>query len=148
MFWLGSIFFFSSVAARSAFKVLPRELAGDLVADILPKYYQIAYVCGGVALLATIIHWLAGYAASGVLYASRVAILVTMLGLSVYAGTVITPSAHELRTEMRTLSQDEPGHTRLQRDFSILHKRSVIVNLAVFVLGVAIVILTAYNYRD
>ena len=148
VFWLGSIFFFSFIAARSAFKILPREMAGDLVADIFPKYYLVAYVCGGVALLSTMINWAAGYTTSGVVYTLRIAILFIMLGLSVYAGTIITPSAHELRMEMRTLSKDLPGYNEVRRNFSSLHKRSAIINSVIFLLGVAIVILTAYNYRD
>lgn len=148
IFWLGSIFFFSFIAARSAFKILPREMAGDLVADIFPKYYLVAYVCGGVALLTTMINWAAGYTTSGVVYTLRIAILFIMLGLSVYAGTIITPNAHELRMEMRTLSKDFPGYNEVQRNFSSLHKRSAIINSVIFLLGVAIVILTAYNYRD
>jgi hypothetical protein len=148
VFWLGSIFFFSFIAARSAFKILPREMAGDLVADIFPKYYLVAYVCGGVALLTTMISWVAGYTTSGVVYALRIAILFVMLGLSVYAGTIITPNAHELRVEMRALSKDVPRYNEVQRNFGSLHKRSAIINSVIFLLGVAIVILTAYNYKD
>jgi len=148
MFWLGSIFFFSVIAARSAFKILPREMAGDLVADIFPKYYLIAYACGGVALFTTIISRVAGYASSGALYTIRIAILCIMLGLAFYAGTVIRPNAHELRIEMRSISKDIPRYHEVQRDFSILHKRSAIINLAIFLLGIAIVIITAYTYRE
>lgn len=148
IFWLGSIFFFSFIASRSAFKILPRELAGDLVADIFPKYYLMAYVCGAVALLSTMINWVAGYTTSGVAYALRIAILFIMLGLSVYAGAIVTPNAHELRVELRTLSKDTPGYNEVQRNFSSLHKRSAIINSVIFLLGVAIVILTAYNYKD
>lgn len=148
IFWLGSIFFFSFIAARSAFKILPREMAGDLVADIFPKYYLVAYVCGAVALLTTIINWVAGYTTSGAVYALRIALLFIMLGLSVYAGTIITPHAHELRIEMRTLSSDVPKYNEVQRKFSSLHKRSAIINSVIFLLGFVIVILTAYTYKD
>lgn len=148
IFWLGSIFFFSFIAARSAFKILPREMAGDLVADIFPKYYLVAYVCGAVALLTTVINWVAGYTTSGVAYALRIALLFIMLGLSVYAGTIITPNAHELRMELRSLSRDVPGYNLVQRNFRSLHKRSAIINSVIFLLGFVIVILTAYTYRD
>ena len=43
-FWIGSIFFFSFFAAPSIFKVLPRETAGNVVSDIFPKYYLVAYI--------------------------------------------------------------------------------------------------------
>jgi hypothetical protein len=148
VFWLGSVFFFSLIAARSAFKILPRELAGDLVADIFPKYYLVAYACGAVALLSTIINWVAGFTTSGIAYGLRIAILFVMLGLSVYAGAIVAPDAHELRMEMRTLSKDTPRYNEIQRNFSSLHKRSAMINSVIFLLGVAIVILTAYNYED
>jgi hypothetical protein len=147
-FWLGSIFFFSFIAARSAFKILPREMAGDLVADIFPKYYLIAYACGGVALFTTIGSWVAGYTSSGVVYTTRIAILCIMLGLAFYAGTIIRPNTHELRMEMRSLSKDVPRYQEVQRNFSTLHKRSAMINFAIFLLGIAIVIITAYTYRD
>lgn len=148
IFWLGSIFFFSFIAARSAFKILPREIAGDLVADIFPKYYLVAYICGAVALLTTIINWVAGYTTSGVVYTLRIALLFVMLGLSVYAGTIITPNAHEVRMEMRTLSNDVPRYNEVQRNFRSLHKRSAIINSVIFLLGFVIVVLTAYTYKD
>jgi hypothetical protein len=148
IFWLGSIFFFSFIGAGSAFKILPREMAGDLVADIFPKYYLVAYVCGAVALLTTIINWVAGYTTSGVVYTLKIALLFIMLGLSVYAGTIITPNAHELRMEMRTLSSEVPRYNEVQRNFSSLHKQSVVINSVIFLLGFVIVILTAYTYRD
>ena len=148
IFWLGSIFFFSLIAARSAFQILPRELAGDFVADILPKYYLVAYICGGVALLTTIMNWVTGYTTSGVAYALRISILSVMLGLSVYAGVVVTPNAHEVRMEMRTLSKDVPRYKKAQENFSSLHKRSAIINSVIFLLGFAIIMITAYTFRD
>lgn len=147
-FWLGSIFFFSLIAARSAFKILPREMAGDLVSYMLPQYYLIAYLCGGVALLTSMIIWVAGYIKSGVVSALIISILIIMLGLSVYAGVVITPNAHELRMEMRTLSKDVPRYKVVRGNFGSLHRRSAIINSVIFLLGFAIVILTAYNLRD
>ena len=50
--WLGAAAFFSAVVAPAAFAVLPaRELAGALVAKVLPPVFMAGGVAGLVALL-------------------------------------------------------------------------------------------------
>ena len=146
-FWLGSIFFFSFISARSIFKILPRELAGDLISDMFTKYYLFSYIFGGIAILSTSISWIVGYASSGAISTVKMLILVIMLGLSTYAGTIIRPNVQELRIQLRSVAEDSPGFPDLQNRFKTLHKYSVITNLVIFILGIAIVFITAYNYR-
>lgn len=148
VFWIGSIFFFSTSAAPSIFKVLPKQLAGDLVTDIFPKYYLISYVCGVVAIVTSLLSWLTGSHSSTASYLLRVIILVIMLGLAIFAGAVIRPQALEIRTEMRSLVEDSPRYSELQNRFNALHKTSVLLNSVVFLLGIAIVLITAYNYKE
>ncbi|MGH7800125.1 MAG: DUF4149 domain-containing protein [Thermodesulfobacteriota bacterium] len=148
VFWIGTIFFFSTSAAPSIFKVLPKQMAGELVTDIFLKYYLISYICGVVAIVTSLLSWFTGTHSSTVSYLLRVAILVIMLGLSIFAGTVIRPQALEIRTEMRSLTKDSPRHSELHNRFNTLHKRSVLLNSVVFLLGIAIVFITAYNYRE
>jgi len=146
-FWLGSIFFFSFISARSIFKILPRELAGDLISDMFTKYYMFSYIFGGIAVLSTFISWIVGYTSSGAISTLKILILVIMLCLSVYAGTIIRPNVQELRIQLRSVAEDSPGFPELQNRFKTLHKYSVITNLVIFILGIAIVFITAYNYR-
>jgi hypothetical protein len=147
-FWIGSIFFFSLVAAPTIFKVLPKQMAGDLVTHIFPKYYLISYVCGLVALFTSLLSWLTGTHSGTVLYLLRVVILAIMLGLIIFTGEVIRPKALETRTEMRGLVQDSARYGELQNRFNSLHKTSVLTNSVVFLLGIAIVFITTYNNRD
>ena len=49
--WIGSIVFFSFIAAPCIFKALPRETAGDVVGEIFPKYWLVGYICSIAALL-------------------------------------------------------------------------------------------------
>jgi len=147
-FWIGSIFFFSLFAAPSIFKVLPRHLAGDLVSDIFPKYYLIAYVCGGVALISSFLSWFIGNSSYAFSHLLRILILVVMLGLATYAGTVIRPQALELRSEMKSLAEGSPKYQEVQIRFGKLHKQSAIMNSIVFLMGIAIVFITAYTYRE
>lgn len=147
-FWIGSIFFFSFIAAPSIFKVLPSETAGNVVTDIFPKYYLVAYICGALAIIAALMlrlmynHW------TGLMFAVRIAILAVMLGLAVYAGSIIRPQAHEARTEMRSLTEESPNYPEIHDKFRSLHRASAIMNSAVFLLGIAILFINAYTYKD
>ncbi len=148
IFWIGSIFFFSLIAGPSIFKVLPRETAGNVVTDIFPKYYMIAYICGGIAIITSILSWVTASPSSGTSYLLRIIILAVMLGLATYAGTIIRPQALEVRSEMRSLAEDSPRYQEVSKRFSSIHKQSVIVNSTVFLLGIAIVLITTYNYKE
>lgn len=144
-FWVGSIFFFSFFAAPSIFKVLPREAAGNVVSDIFPKYYLVAYICGAIAIITSILQQLFYKHKSGVLFAVRIGGLVAMLAIAVYAGEVVRPQAHESREEMRSLTEASPHYPASHEKFRQLHARSAILNSAVFFLGIAILFLNAYN---
>lgn len=147
-FWIGSIFFFSLFAAPSIFKVLPREAAGNVVSDIFPKYYLVAYVCAAVAIIATLMLRFIYNHFSGLMFGLRIGILLVMLGLAVYAGTVVGPQAHEARTQMRSVSEDSPNYPEIHEKFRSLHRRSAILNSAVFLMGIAILFINAYTNRD
>lgn len=147
-FWIGSIFFFSFFAAPSIFKVLPRETAGNVVSDIFPKYYLVAYICGAVAVLATLMLRFIYDHRSGLMFGVRIGILIVMLGFAVYAGSIIRPRAHEARTQMRSLTEESPNYPEIHEKFRSLHKQSAIINSAVFLLGIALLFINAYTYKD
>ncbi len=147
-FWIGSIFFFSLFTAPSIFKVLPRETAGELVSHIFPKYYMVAYTCGGLAIISSILLWVMGNSLSAVSNGIRIGILIVMLGLAAYAGVTIRHQALEARSEMRTLVEDSPRYKEVKNRFDRIHRESVIINSAVFLLGIAIVFFTAYTNRE
>lgn len=147
-FWVGSIFFFSFFAAPSIFKILPRESAGNVVSDIFPKYYLVAYVCGSVAAVASIALLAIGNQKITGIYGLRTLALLIMLGLALYAGQVVRPQAAEVRAEMRSVGEDSPNYPELRKNFSRLHMHSAIINLVIFTAGVALVFINAYTYRD
>jgi len=146
--WVGSIFFFSFMAAPSIFKVLPRETAGNVVSDIFPKYYMVAYVCGAVAIIVAAVLWFVYSSRGGIVSYLRIVGLLLMLGLSVYAGEVVRPVAAETRAELRTLTESSPNYLAVQEKFRLLHARSAILNASVFVLGIAILVINAYTNRE
>jgi len=147
-FWIGAIFFFSFFAAPSIFKILPREVAGNVVSDIFPKYYLVAYVCGVVAIVSSFMLLLIGnYKITGI-HGIRILGLLIMLGLALYAGQVIRPEAVEVRTEMRSIGESSPKYLGLRKNFSSLHMRSVILNSLIYIMGIALVFINTYTYRD
>jgi|GEM_PF-792554 len=50
-FWIGQMLFFITIFAPRVFKILPRELAGNLQGSIFPAYYTAGLVCGAIVLL-------------------------------------------------------------------------------------------------
>lgn len=142
------MFFFSFMAAPSIFKVLPRETAGNVVSDIFPKYYTVGYVCGAVAIITAAVLWLFYSSRGGVVNYLRIGGLVLMLGLSLYAGEVVRPVAAETRAEMRTLTEGSPDYQAVHNKFRLLHARSAIMNISVFVLGIAILVINAYTNKE
>ena len=146
VFWIGGIFFFSFAAAPSIFEVLPRELAGDVVADIFPKYYLVAYICGFLLLTALIIKKYFFESVARFINLSII-LVILMLGLSIYAGEVLRPQASEVKTEIRAVESGSDEYKKLDKRFKFIHLKSVICNLAVFIFGIAIIFINAYNYR-
>jgi putative copper export protein len=147
-FWIGTIFFFSFFAAPSIFKILPRETAGNVVSDIFPKYYLVAYVCGLVAVISSIsLLFIGNHKITGI-YGIRTLGLLIMLGLALYAGQVVRPEAVEVRSEMRIAGENSSNYPELRKNFSTLHMRSAILNSVIFIIGIALVFINTYTYRN
>ena len=139
--WIGSVVFVSLVAAPALFGALPRDLAGRAVSVLFPRYYAFGAACGGVALV------------SGLLLAARppgrsrlllveLAVLLLMTGIVLYAGRVVLPQAAEARAALAS-SQGRPTLDAAQARFDALHRRSVLLNGTVLVLGVIVFVLSA-----
>lgn len=133
--WVGTIVFFSFVAAPSIFSALPREMAGRAVAAIFPRYYLLGGVCGGVAALTALFRGLAGGRFGGALVLETVLIL-GMLALTAYAGLGILPDAAAIRDTLPRLEGTD-RYAEAKARFDALHARSVGVNGGVLLLGLA-----------
>lgn len=147
-FWIGSIFFLSMFAAPSIFKILTREQAGNVVSDIFPKYYMVSYICGAVALISSIalIYFWSTFSSTNSII--KIVALLMMLGLAVYAGEVNRPEAHKVRTEMRGFQEGSQEYIEIHKEFRHLHRISALTNGAIFILGIALVFLSAYTNRE
>jgi len=142
--WIGSIVFFSFLAAPSIFRVLPREEAGKVVTAIFPKYYWEGIICGGVCLATSLVlgvlnRW-------SVLLLVRVVLLGLMLVATLYAVVSLQPKIQTVKAHMASvegLSPTDPLHV----EFGRLHRRSVGINSAVLLLGIVVVFVTAFTMK-
>ena len=133
--WVGSVVFFSFFTAPTLFGALPRDMAGRAVSAIFPRYYALGAACGAVALLTGLLLG-ARQPAFGRLLACELILLGSMTGIVLYAGRVVLPQAAQARLALPGL-EGTPGHDEARARFDSLHRRSVLLNGAVLVLGVA-----------
>ena len=126
--WLGSIIFFSFIAAPGIFKTLDRDKAGELAGVIFPKYYFLGYVCAGLSLVAL-------FVGSEKIPIFQLALLLGMATCTFIAGMVIGPKAKVLKARIK----NETGNGEaLKRAFNSLHGWSVRLNAAVLLMGLVL----------
>ena len=133
--WVGAVVFFSFVTAPSLFAALPRDMAGRATAAIFPRYYALGWTCGGVAIAALLAQ---AIPAGGLDRRSAVLLVLlgAMLGASLVAGKVILPRAAAARMVQADASR-AAEHSEAKARFDRLHQRSVTLNGAVLLLGLA-----------
>jgi len=133
--WVGSIAFFSAVVAPGIFAALERPAAGNLLAQLFPRYYQAGALCGAVALAVLLLLFLFDSGSRALRFLQLILVLI-MLGGTLYAGWLLEPQIHQLRTE-RIAAPSKVQREDAERRFQKLHARSVQINIGVLVLGVA-----------
>jgi uncharacterized membrane protein len=139
--WIGSVVFFSLVAAPGLFGALPRDAAGRAVSAIFPRYYAFGAACGVTALLSGLLLG-AKQASWGRLLIIELALLALMTGIVLYSGSVVLPQASEARAALAGAREATAPDTAQAR-FDALHRRSVLLNGTVLLLGVVAVALAA-----
>lgn len=142
--WLGGIVFFSFVVTPTLFKQLPKETTSKVLEALFPKYYFLGYFCGAAALLT---HLVLGFQAAGGFswFFLKLAVLLAMVVLTYYAGLVVFPETHRLKSEIQSKAAEEisPG---VQGQFDKLHRISVLLNLSILALGLAFIWLLVLRF--
>jgi hypothetical protein len=128
--WIGSILFFSFGVTPIGFRVLGAEAGARFVRALLPRYYLWGVISGSIALPA--------FAAGPLCYpeyrgarvgVQAMAILACTL-IMLYAGNTLVPAIDRAR---------DAGPSGDER-FQCLHRRSVLLNSVVLVVGLALLI--------
>ena len=141
--WVGGIVFFSFFTTPTLFTQLPREIAGQVVTTLFPRYYALGYFAGGAMLLTTVFDAIRFKQTPWI----RVVLLLIMLGSSIYAGTIIRPKVHDLKIQMKTVEEGTELGNQLKAQFDSLHRFSVILNVVVLVGGVILLAAVALRLR-
>ena len=140
--WVGGIVFFSFIAAPAIFKALPRETAGDVVGEIFPKYWLIGYICSITALL-TLAYMAVNEKMIPVV---KISLLVLMTLITFYSGLAVGSKVRSIKAEIKAI-EDTTKKESLRTEFKSLHLKSVILNIALLILGIIFLFLTAYTIR-
>ena len=140
--WIGGLIFFAFVLAPTAFQVLPTtHLAGNVVGRALSKLHWIAIMSGIIYLASSLLYSRLTKGTAHVL-AGRHVLLCLMLALTLLSQFSIIPRMDTLRAQVAdfaSLPVDNP--VRVQ--FDALHVWSTRVEVAVLLLGLVVVYLTA-----
>lgn len=140
--WVGGLIFFAFVLAPTAFQVLPdTHLAGNVVGRALGKLHWLAITSGIVFLFSSLLYsrLTLGY---GQVFAMRHVLIVVMLGLTLFSQFWIIPRMDALRAQVGDFAKvtlDNPARVQ----FDALHAWSTRVEVAVLLLGLVAVFLTA-----
>ena len=129
--WVGMIVFFTFFAAPSIFKALPKELAGEVIGHIFPKYWAIGYAMSAVSIGTAL--YLSSFAKF--FPTVKVLILVVMAVLSLYSGLVVGKEARKIKAEIKIVESVEVKET-LRSNFKKVHAKSAVLNLIILILGV------------
>jgi len=138
--WVGGIAFFSFIASPSIFHVLGLEGGGKVVRAIFPKYYLLGYACGGAGMVAASLLLLQGRRGEGLI----ALLLAIMTGIFLYMGRVLRPKILRIRAELGSL-ETPPEDPAPRERFEHLHRRSVLLNAFVLLLGLVTLGLVAWN---
>ena len=132
-FWVGGAALFTFVLTPVLFRTQPRDLAAAIVGDLFPGYFQWGLAAGAVAVVCLLV-------LRGRYFLPTLALLLLMLGLTVFQAFIIEPRAAALKQQIvsfETTDRDDP----LRRQFSRLHGVSLVCNLGILVGGMVIIIL-------
>ena len=138
--WVGGIVFFSFIASPSIFGFLGIDHGGKVVRQIFPKYYGLGYGAGGVGTIAAILLGLRGAPGQELI----ALLLAVMTATFLYMGRILRPQILRVRAEVKSLEAPEADpavHARFHR----LHRRSVLLNSGVLMLGLLALFVVAWH---
>jgi hypothetical protein len=128
--WVGGIAFFSFGVAPIVFRVLGPDAAGKLVRALFPRYYLWGATCGAIALPAVVCGPLTYPHLRGPAVGVQAMLVLVGTLIMLYCGNTLTPAINAAR---------DAGPDRSDR-FRALHRRSVLLNALVLLIGIGLLV--------
>jgi len=128
--WVGSSLFFSFGLAPIIFKVLGAETGGKFVRAVFPRYYLWGAISGAVALPAFVAGPLCYHEYRGAMVGVQALAIIAGILIMLYGGNTLTPAINQAR-------DGGPSH---HERFVRLHRRAVLLNGLVMVVGVLLLV--------
>ena len=144
-FWLGSIFFFSSVTAPSIFNTLLKPEAGVLISVIFNKYYIVQYILGVISIFSLLLLIFLHAGNEKKFRIVRLVLILLMFVMTLFSGTYIRNSAIEAKSVMTNSAPGSELYIDSNKRFKKSHRNSVIFNGLVFLFGIVILYNIAKN---
>jgi hypothetical protein len=142
--WLGGMTIAGLVVAPVTFTVLEgwnpstgRVLAGDVFGAVLARLSVIGYVAGGVMFVVLTILRLLGPRPRS--YGIRVALILAMIAVTLYADRVAAPRIDELQAQVNGPMNQLPASDARRVEFDRLHSLSTSLTLAAMLGGLVLV---------
>ena len=144
-FWLGTIFFFSSVTAPSVFGALPKPEAGALISVIFNKYYIVQYILGVISIFSLLLLIFLHAGNEKKFRIVRLILVLLMFLLTLFSGIYIRNNAIEAKSVMTSSEPASKTYIESEKIFKSSHRNSVIINGLVFLFGIVILYNIAKN---
>lgn len=132
---LGVQVFLSFQVAPGAFRLIDRPLAVRLMEGLFPGYYLFGMVTTGLALVLMVV--LAIRDRTAPLRLGAAVLVGFVLAGTVYAGSILLPQARAARLRAQVAQAGDLAPL----EFSRLHRRAVVVNIALFGVGMVALVL-------
>jgi uncharacterized membrane protein len=127
--WLGGTIVLGAIVAPTTFQVLQasdpiagRALAGAVFADVVSRFYYVQYGAGALLLVTLGAMALVGPRPKG--FVVRVAIVTSMLAVTLYAGIVVLGSINGIQRDVGGLPSRLPQDDARRVRFDELHRLS------------------------
>lgn len=124
--WLGGMVALGAVVAPTIFQVLQagdlvngRALAGAAFGAMLGRFHVVAYMAGGLMLLALALMRILG--PKPVHFAARALLVLAMLGIAIYSGLAVLGRIDEIQAAVGTLPSRLPAGDPRRLEFDSLH---------------------------
>ncbi len=132
--WIGKIVFFAVCIAPTVFKVLGREDAANLQAQIFPKYFGLGLIATSGVLLISLIALFLDRASTR----AKIAIALSAIAVGVYINLLYSVTPDILRLQPEVLLLPKGSLEPVALEFASIHSISTTLNLVALILGLVV----------